>query len=209
MTLKKIIPHIFLILGVALTLALAPGCVTTSQPGEILKDPPARLVMMGSTDLGIETLIQKLIAVEDRGIKHLRLDITSGGGSILGMWKLIDMLESLKAQGVKIHTHASGVIASAAVPIYLAGTYRTMSPTCYWMIHPHTGSQTICDDIDPSFCTMLADWTALYAKYVEERTKFTFNEMVELMEGDSNVNCHFFNADAAIEWGVAHEITYG
>ena len=69
------------------------------------------------------------------GITHLRIVITSGGGSLYGCQLMLEAINRLKASGVKVTTEVVGVAYSAAAILFLSGDERIMHVDSELMFH--------------------------------------------------------------------------
>jgi ATP-dependent protease ClpP protease subunit len=70
-------------------------------------------------------------------IKHLVINIYSGGGNLFQAWRIVGYLNRYKAKGYVVETRNYGVVASAAFTIFVAGTKgkRFVSQTSQTMEH--------------------------------------------------------------------------
>ena len=68
-------------------------------------------------------------------IREINLYINSGGGDAFAGLALADHLMSAQRRGFKIIAHASGIIASAAVPIFAVCDERLAAPGTIFMVH--------------------------------------------------------------------------
>ena len=71
-----------------------------------------------------------------RGIKHAEFYINSGGGDAFAGLSIADQIEQFVKDGGVINAHASGIIASATVPIYAVCSKRYATPGTIFMVHP-------------------------------------------------------------------------
>jgi len=141
------------------------------------------------------------------GIKDIRIRMANPGGVIYHMFAIYDLMMDAKAKfGMHFVTEARGLIASAAVPIFLAGDTRVCSPNTYFMIHPHSGNDDLENaymrgiQIPDSVIKMFKEWTERYAQIVADNTKMTKLQCIQRMKGTSN-NVYFFNAEEAYNMG--------
>jgi len=68
-------------------------------------------------------------------IREVDVYISSGGGSAFDGLGLADQIERAIRSGFKVNAHASGIIASAAVPIFAVCSYRCAAPGTVFMVH--------------------------------------------------------------------------
>ena len=71
----------------------------------------------------------------DGELIDITLDIDSPGGSVLDGFRFQGFLEDIKVQGHTVRTHVSGMAASMAGIILMAGTERTASKYSQVLIH--------------------------------------------------------------------------
>lgn len=68
-------------------------------------------------------------------IRNLNLFINSPGGDAFSGLALADQLERAKRSGFHITAHASGIVASAAVPVFAVCDERLAAPGTIFMVH--------------------------------------------------------------------------
>lgn len=157
------------------------------------------------------------------GIKKIHLNVTSGGGSVIGMNMILDELTRFVENGGQITSHASGIIASAAVPIYLMGEKRTMSRSTWVMLHPHSvwntdGSassyfyyKAAPEDGTPTKETFYGKFsfylTHDYAVFLAARTNLSYEEAFKYVSTeDSDDGQYWFSAIEALDMGFVDEL---
>lgn len=139
------------------------------------------------------------------GYDQMVLTMCNPGGSIFHMWAILDLLQQGKDAGLKLDTYATGLIASAAVPIFLMGENRTISKNSYVMIHPHSGY--ISPNNPETVNKMFKQWNERYAKIIADRTKMSYDEaMMHLTTGNQQTYAFFMDAVMAKLKGFVHEI---
>jgi len=94
-----------------------------------------RVFMYGNiSTTSAEELNKKLIAMSiDSPEKPITIEINSGGGSCIAGLSIIDTIESLSCP---VYTIITGVSASMATFISIAGDRRFITKNAYWMAHP-------------------------------------------------------------------------
>ncbi len=137
--------------------------------------------------------IDKVLEAEcDAGAK-LRIFISSGGGDPQAAMGLYDWLQLREADTV-----AFGDVASAAVPLFLAGKVRTALPNARFLIHP--GYITLNEKMsDRDFAELKSRdiWDdEMYNRIIAERTSLERSK-VNVMVDPFTV----FGVDQAKEWG--------
>jgi len=69
-------------------------------------------------------------------LKEINLDINSHGGSIYGIYSVIDLFDKLLKQGIKVNTHANTICMSAATLVVASGTgVRTSGKKTKFLLH--------------------------------------------------------------------------
>ncbi len=157
--------------------------------------------------------------LKHRGIMKVNLVINSGGGSLLDMFGVIDIMQRYQERGGLIHTHATAFIGSAAIPIYLIGDYRTMGKGCVVMFHPHSlWNKTLADytynQIDNDtptnktlFGKMSVLWTERYIHIMVQNSHLTAEiASIFITTEDSDKGQFWFSAQEALEMGFVDEI---
>ena len=65
----------------------------------------------------------------------LRITISSFGGYVYALMKVIEKIELMKSKGYHIHPHVSNYAMSCGFILYCSGSYKTMSPFATIMNH--------------------------------------------------------------------------
>ena len=156
----------------------------------------AYVTLDGVSQYSYEQFRENLQLIKAHGITNMHLTMLNPGGSIYHMWGIYDMLQAAIADGLVLHTNAQGLIASAAVPLFLLGSVRTMQEHAYLMIHSHNLSQS---DYKPeSFNAMTAQWTEWYIALLLERTTMGEEEIRKYLDNDGDYTIQFWmNYDQA------------
>ena len=137
-------------------------------------------------------------------VKTLELNFLSPGGIIPCMFASYDLLMEAKKEGLEIITHGYGLVASAAVVVYLTGDIRTLDENGYIMIHPHTGS--INPFLQGNINKTYIEWTNKYADILVTRTKITLSEAIEMLTGDVKYKANYFNSVESLNAGLITHI---
>jgi ATP-dependent protease ClpP protease subunit len=69
--------------------------------------------------------------------KHVVMEIFSPGGSLLGAWKIVGLMDQAKSRGITVETRCYGFAASAGFLIFVNGTigHRMVNPMAEFMWH--------------------------------------------------------------------------
>ena len=114
-------------------------------------------------------------------------------------------IKRLKAKGMKIIMEGRGLIASAAVPVFLMGDVRRCSKNTIFLIHPAAifkwgiFTETL-EDLE-SQSRMIRLLRECYVGNVADRTSLSEEEIKDMMSKDT-----WFTAQQAYEWGFVDEL---
>jgi len=145
-----------------------------------------------------------LEVMRHKGIKKMKLFINSGGGNAFDGMAVADMMEKSIKEGVEINTEASGLIASAAVPIFAVGQYRISTHGTMFMVHQgklfKLFSQEDKADLKAQHMMMSLEEDR-YNTILEKHTNLSKKEWADRCEKTT-----WFTAREAKEWGLLDEI---
>jgi ATP-dependent protease ClpP protease subunit len=127
------------------------------------------------------------------------IELTSGGGSVIDGFALIDTIRDLQSQGYRINTVAKGWVASMGAVLFQTGTERLIGRRAYLLLHESqaqiAGSLTDIEDkakftreMQDAILTLLAERSSLTPQEIGERT---------------DRREWYLNANEAIEYGLA------
>jgi ATP-dependent protease ClpP protease subunit len=137
-------------------------------------------------------------------IRHVNLFINSPGGDAFSGLALADQIERAKRKGFRITAHASGIVASAAVPVFAVCDSRLAAPGTIFMVHETSiwkwpGRETASDIRSQNrLMNLIRD------RYIEKLAKYTNLSKSEWGELENKTT--WFSAEKAREWGLVHEI---
>ena len=184
-----------------------PAVVELSRTLDIVNGKTAYMTLDGIGAGTYDDVRENMMYIKALGIKDVHLTMNNGGGKILHMWAIYDMLYQATMSGsINLTTHAQGLIASAAVPIYLLGDRRIVDSSAFVMIHCHSG--TFNDYQAETEQDMLETWTQRWIDVMEDRTLMSrANLLIHMATGLSQKKDAFFmNAQTALDYGFATEI---
>ncbi|KKM84746.1 hypothetical protein LCGC14_1296140 [marine sediment metagenome] len=207
--------------------AVDPTKVEVSKNGEVIRksmsidNPNASLSRMSTImgDLALVKLYSSL-TVGDVGnlhndvtylykmtnIRKMTVFINSPGGDAFSGLALADQLERAKRMGFEVTMEASGIVASAAVPVFASGTKgrRFAAPGTIFMVHEASiwkwpGRETASDIRSQG---RLMD--IIRDRYIEKMSANTIlsKEDWEMLE----LKTTWFSAKEAKEWGLVDKI---
>jgi ATP-dependent protease ClpP protease subunit len=146
----------------------------------------------------VTRLWNDLVILEmDSSIRDIDLFINSPGGDAFSGLALADEIERARRKGFRVTAHASGIIASAAVPVFAApGTIFMVHEAALWK---WPGNETASDiNSQNELMQLLRD---RYIGKLVAHSKLDENNWEKL-----ETKTTWFNADKAQEWGLVDKI---
>jgi ATP-dependent Clp protease protease subunit len=137
-------------------------------------------------------------------IRDVNLFINSPGGDAFSGLALADQIERAQARGFNITAHASGIVASAAVPVFAVCKLRLAAPGTIFMVHEAAmwkwpGRETASDIRSQNdLMDLLRD---RYFDKILSNTKLLRTDLEEMEKVTT-----WFNADKAKDWGLVDRI---
>ena len=169
----------------------------------IIGDSACTLVIASIDQLYPLFLWLDLQILKTRGIKNIHVYIDSGGGNVFSGLSYASQLVAAWPF-FDITTYAMGSVASAAIPIFLAGEHRIASANTLFMIHKGSLRKppTIETQADLKSQTEMMDLIEEnYNKILTQRSTLTKEELIEKAEKST-----WFTAQQAKAWGMVEEI---
>lgn len=134
--------------------------------------------------------------------KELHVEINSPGGDVFAGTAMFNMLRAWAKDGKTVVTKVSGVAASIASVIFLAGDKRVMPKNTFAMVHqPWTFAMGNADDLREQADTLEKIGGGMVKTYMD-RTGLSEDEVNALLAQDT-----WLSADEALEKGFATEIS--
>ena len=136
--------------------------------------------------------------------KKLVVEIHSPGGSVMAAWRIVGIIEEMRAHGIEVETRCYGLAASAGGILLVAGDIgkRFVAPHAEVMLHK-VWQFSMFDVSDPDSAEDKADvlkhFQANINKFFEERTKLS----ADTINTKSYHKMWWFTGKEAIEHGVA------
>jgi ATP-dependent protease ClpP protease subunit len=137
-------------------------------------------------------------------IRDVDLFINSPGGDAFSGLALADQIERAQRKGFHITAHASGIVASAAVPVFAVCQVRLAAPGTIFMIHEAElwkwpGRETASDiSSQNELMSLLRD---RYIDKLAANSKLDKEKWVQLENKTT-----WFSAEKAQEWGLVDKI---
>jgi ATP-dependent Clp protease protease subunit len=171
----------------------------------IAKDKAFIKIFSGLSVADVTRLWSDLIYLENNtSIRDVTLFINSSGGDAFSGLALADQIERAKRRGFHITAHASGIIASAAVPVFAAGDVRLAAPGTIFMVHETSlwkwpGRETASDIRSQNELMLL-----LRERYIGKLAAYSKLDSAKWEELENKTT--WFSAETAMEWGLVDRI---
>lgn len=152
-----------------------------------------------------DSLWSDLKLLNHMGITKLIIYLNSPGGAAFQGIGIADELRISSLNGLHIVIEARGIIASAAIPIFLMADKRVASKNTIFMIHPASlfkwGAFVEGLKELKSQQAMIEILDNAYAKLVASRSDLSKEKVLEMLE-----DTHWFTAEEAKKMGFVDEI---
>ena len=137
-------------------------------------------------------------------IRDINLFINSPGGDAFSGLALADQIERAQRKGFRVTAHASGIVASAAVPVLAVCRVRLAAPGTIFMVHETElwkwpGRET-ASDIDSQNELM----QLLRERYIAKLVDYSKLDKSNWEKLENKTT--WFSADTALEWGLVDRI---
>jgi ATP-dependent Clp protease protease subunit len=176
-----------------------------SQLSFISKDKAFVKIFSGLSVADVTRLWNDIVVLENNtGIRDVNLFINSPGGDAFSGLALADQIERARRKGFKITAHASGIIASAAVPVFAVCDVRLAAPGTIFMVHEAAlwkwpGRETASDIRSQNELMHL-----LRDRYIG---KLAMNSKLDKEKWEKLENkTTWFSAEKAKDWGLVDSI---
>jgi ATP-dependent protease ClpP protease subunit len=176
-----------------------------SQLSFISKDKAFVKIFSGLSVADVTRLWNDLVVLENNtNIRNVNLFINSPGGDAFSGLALADQIERARRKGFTITAHASGIIASAAVPVFAVCDVRLAAPGTIFMVHEAAlwkwpGRETASDIRSQNdLMYLLRD---RYIGKLVDNSKLNKSKWEELEKKTT-----WFSADKAKDWGLVDNI---
>jgi ATP-dependent protease ClpP protease subunit len=176
-----------------------------SQLSFVSKDKAFVKIFSGLSVADVTRLWNDLVVLENNtNIRNVNLFINSPGGDAFSGLALADQIERARRKGFTITAHASGIIASAAVPVFAVCDVRLAAPGTIFMVHEAAlwkwpGRETASDIRSQNeLMGLLRD---RYINKLVDNSKLEKQKWEELEKKTT-----WFSADKARDWGLVDSI---
>ena len=176
-----------------------------SQLSFISKDKAFVKIFSGLSVADVTRLWNDFVVLENNtDIRDVNLFINSPGGDAFSGLALADQIERARRKGFKVTAHASGIIASAAVPVFAVCDVRLAAPGTIFMVHEAAlwkwpGRETASDIRSQNeLMQLLRD---RYIGKLAQNSKLTKAKWEKLEKKTT-----WFSAEKAKDWGLVDSI---
>ncbi len=162
-------------------------------------------IFSGLSVSDVTRLWNDLVFLENStNIREVNLFINSPGGDAFSGLALADQIERARRRGFHITAHASGIIASAAVPVFAVCDVRLAAPGTIFMVHEASlwkwpGRETASDIRSQSELMQL-----LRERYIGKLAKHSKLDKEKWQELENKTT--WFSAEKAKKWGLVDKI---
>ncbi len=176
-----------------------------SQLSFISKDKAFVKIFSGLSVSDVTRLWNDLCVLENNTkIRDVNLFINSPGGDAFSGLALADQIERAQRKGFRVTAHASGIIASAAVPVFAVCDVRLAAPGTIFMVHEAAlwkwpGRETASDIRSQNELMHLL--RERYIGKLATNSKLDKNKWEQLENKTT-----WFSAEKAQEWGLVDKI---
>ena len=176
-----------------------------SRMSFVLKDEAFIKIFSALTVGDVSSLWNDIVVLSNTtDIRNVNLFINSPGGDAFSGLALADQIERAKRKGFHITAHASGIVASAAVPVFAVCDRRLAAPGTIFMVHETSiwkwpGRETASDIRSQNrLMELIRD---RYIGKLAYYTKLSKEEWEELEQKTT-----WFSAEQAKKWGLVDQI---
>ena len=166
-----------------------------------------RIVFLGTPifDQAANLIVSQLLFLNrENPEREIQMFINSPGGDAFSGLALADQIERARRKGFRITAHASGIIASAAVPVFAVCNERFAAPGTIFMVHEAAlwkwpGRETASDIRSQNELMHL-----LRERYIG---KLTANSKLDKDKWEElEKKTTWFSAEKAMDWGLVDKI---
>lgn len=139
-----------------------------------------------------------------KNIKKIWIYINSGGGNPFDGLAMADQVMRARTEGFTVTTEASGMVASAAIPIFIVGRPRIASEGTIFMIHPGKTWKFFAEEGKEDLIAQQKMFEIEESRYNELIVKNSKLSIEEVEKKTSKTT--WFIAKQAKDWGFVDEI---
>jgi ATP-dependent protease ClpP protease subunit len=161
-------------------------------------------IYLSITEFTAKEFWNDITVLNMKGVKDVHLYLSSGGGSALAGLSLADQIEMARKKGFNIEAHASGIIASATVPVFAVCSKRFAAKGTIFMVHEASIFKYFSDESKSDIRSQNALMELLTTKYMDKLIKYSNLTLKQWEEYERDTT--WFDADRAKDWGLVDEI---
>ena len=133
----------------------------------------------------------------------LRITISSPGGYVFALMKVMEKIELMKSKGYFIHTHVSNYAMSCGFVLYCTGNYKTMSPFATIMNHQASSMSWGTVKEQEIRLENLKKEEELIQNYLRENTRMSEEEIQKPYVTNTDI---YYTAQESVDAGITDEI---
>ena len=171
----------------------------------ITKDKAFIKIFSGLSVSDVTRLWNDLVILEENtDIRDVNLYINSPGGDAFAGLALADQIERATKKGFTMTAHASGIIASAAVPVFAVCKPRYAAPGTIFMVHEAALWKWPGRETASMIRSQNELMNLLQERYIDKLVKNSNLSKTdwECLEKETT----WFNTDKAVEWGLVDSV---
>ena len=133
----------------------------------------------------------------------LRIIISSPGGYVDALLRLMEKVEFMKSKGYHIHTHATGGVSSCAFILYCMGDYKTISP--YGRLMNHQASSMNWGSLKEQEIRLdlMKKEESMFQDFLRKNTRMSEEEIQRPYVTNTDI---YYTAQESIDAGITDEI---
>jgi ATP-dependent protease ClpP protease subunit len=184
---------------------------------EVPNDEPAwptNVMQVGDTVhytlwAGIDTMDplnfwKTVLVAKYKGLCKIHVYINSGGGSAFAGLGFADNILAAIADGFTVTTEANGIVASAAVPIFAVGQYRTSTRGTMFMIHEGKMFKMFAEESRNDLQSQKKMMDMIEDRYnllLKDHSKLSLDQIAQMCAATT-----WFTAEEAQKFGLVDEV---
>jgi ATP-dependent protease ClpP protease subunit len=149
--------------------------------------------------------LQKIFTILlEEGINHVRINISSFGGSAFDGLGIADLIESYTSKGLVVIGYGYGKIASAAVPVFAACSKRIAGASMLFMVHEASLFKFFTSESKSDIEAqkrMMDEMEGRYINLLVKHSKKDADHWKSCIQKET-----WFTSKTAKEWGLVDEI---
>jgi len=151
-----------------------------------------------------QRLWNDIIFFEEHGIHDVRIFLNSGGGDATVGLGISNEIERAKNRGTMVTIYASGIVASAAVPIFAVCTHRIAAQDTVFMVHESAMWKWPGRETHSDIRAQNEFMDLMQKMYLNKLTKYSTLTYEQWAEKEKYTT--WFSAEQAKEWGLVDRI---